>query len=266
MCSLEEAMKKTLPAGMTLREKDRISLIFTQEALAEMKSELEKANSLLGRNPEPKKPKEDAELLSPSEYVHLVKVCELYLERKIGTAPSTPERKFEFVNALRYTKSDKVTRTQLHDDLVYVILTGPNGQTYRALLDTGATISAVAERVTESAEKGQWLDSFENKERVNEREVVYANSERGETGRTFENVTFTFGSSQETKIPTLYGMPLPPGIDILLGLDWFRRENPDVDWETGQLKGRKRSLQSEKPRFGTIAQAQVVKSVKEVKR
>ena len=60
--------------------------------------------------------------------------------------------------------------------------------------------------------------------------IVYANSEKGESGRAFERMELTVGDGDKTRIPTLYEMPLPKGVDILLGLDWFRKENPTVNW------------------------------------
>ena len=145
-------------------------------------------------------------------------------------------RVLEIVNAVNYSAKSRVTKIRLHEDLIYIYLTTDDGQTFRALLDTGATVSGIAERLLENPKTSEWINKCENKARLHERDIIYANSEKGQTGRTFENVTFGKSGGGETSVPTLYGMPLPAGIDILLGLDWFRRENPDINWQTGEAK------------------------------
>ena len=138
---------------------------------------------------EPKTP-EETEPISPAEYVHLIKACEIYAKNRQKAKDQGVARVLEIVNAVNYSAKSRVTKIRLHEDLIYIYLTTDDGQTFRALLDTGATVSGIAERLLENPKTSDWINKCENKARLHERDIIYANSEKGQTGRTFENVTF----------------------------------------------------------------------------
>ena len=118
------------------------------------------------------------------------------------------------------------------DDLYFVELTAGDGTKLQGMIDCGATISGVAQSVLKRV---PILRKCEVQARAREREVIYANSEKGNTGATLTDVELSLGT-RKLQLPLLYELPLPHGIDILLGLDWFRRQNPDIDWEKGEIK------------------------------
>ena len=183
--------------------------------------------------------------LTENDYKIVASVLEDFEKNLI---PGPPD-KIEYVNALinvsnvTPVKNDLIVRQD--DDLMYLHLKTPDGRKVRALIDSGASISGVAERLLKEHENfhgEQHTDSFskfENVERMNEKTIVYANSERGKSKRTYENVPFNLHDLEMT-VPTLYEMPLPEGVDILLGIDWFRKENPSIDWDALTVKLRRK--------------------------
>ena len=185
--------------------------------------------------------------LTENDYKIVASVLEDFEKNLI---PGPPNR-IAYVNALinvtnvspvvndLVVENDLIVRQD--DDLMYLHLKTPDGRKVRALIDSGASISGVAERLLKEHENfhgEQHTDSFskfENIERINEKTIVYANSERGKSKRTYENVPFNLHDLEMT-VPTLYEMPLPDGVDILLGIDWFRKENPSIDWNALTVK------------------------------
>ena len=161
-------------------------------------------------------------LLSMAEWSHILQLR--------GDATETKNQsKVAYVNALKKHVHVQTLSLNLHDDLMYLLLKTKSGHILRALLDCGASISGVATRVLETPDIWPDFASTENAERKGERSIVYANSEKGESGRAFQKMALMIGESK-TRVPTLYEMPLPRGVDILLGVDWFRKENPNVNW------------------------------------
>ncbi len=175
-------------------------------------------------------------LLSSEEMVNIIKLIDQFEEVRVGNKSYADP--VGYINAIKGNGDDSVS-LDLSDDLLFLILKSESGETWRALLDSGASISGVASRIRKD-KAADWARDFEpfvNSERKDERTVIYANSQKGSTGNTLENVTFSVAESDEkTSVPTLYEMPLPTGIDLLLGLDWFKAENPLIDWQEASLK------------------------------
>jgi len=174
---------------LTPVEVARVHLALAKETLQNLRDvsktpllEILEAESL-----EPKTP-EETEPISPAEYIHLIKACEIYAKYRQKAKDLGLARILETVNAVNYSAKTRVTKVRLHEDLIYLYLKTNDGQSLRGLLDTGATVSGIAERLLDDPKTSEWINKCENKARLHERDIIYANSKKGQTGRTFENV------------------------------------------------------------------------------
>ena len=171
--------------------------MFAQEELAELKEvsktkrplTLEEITSTPTKrvNVDSSQEDNDRVLLSMAEWNHIL---------QLRGDNETKKSRLSYVNSLKKHAHVETLTLNLHDDLMYLLLKTKSGHTLRALLDCGASISGVATRVLETQEI--WLDfaPTENVERKGERSIVYANSERGESGRAFEKMALTVGDSK----------------------------------------------------------------------
>jgi hypothetical protein len=143
---------------------------------------------------------------------------------------STVENQIEYVNLINYTPSSTKAKVSLHDDLMYLVIE-TNDTTYRALLDSGATISGIATRVLETPSGKSNFEKSKAEGRDQEKTITFANSEISKSGSTYVDTPFKIsGTDRKMSIDNLYEMPLPEGVDILLGMDWFRKQNPQINW------------------------------------
>ena len=74
---------------------------------------------------EPRTP-EETEPISPAEYIHLIKACEIYAKYRQNAKDLGLARILETVNAVNYSAKSRVTKIRLHEDLIYIYLTSHN--------------------------------------------------------------------------------------------------------------------------------------------
>jgi predicted aspartyl protease len=186
--------------------------------------------------PKQREDNELSELLSGDEMAYLIDRCAAILEAE-------PDRLgLDYVNLLKLHRSDEL---KLHyiEDLMFIVLTDTSGKTYRALVDTGATLTAVSAKSVSDTDATEFWEKYQNRARRGEKTVVYANSERGKTGNVYENVELTNGDTRNTlSFPVMHEMPLPPGVDILIGLDWLRQVNPIINFKDGTMRKAKTEI------------------------
>ena len=169
---------------------------------------------------------EPEKLFTDEQYGLLVSMAEAFVKDDVNK-----DKTAAYVNQVKM--NDKACSTSLAEDLIYLKIQGPNKTELKALVDCGATVSGIAEHCKTGLE---WMSKHECKSRKGERLVTYANAQRSKTGRTYEDVKLTVAKTDVSVIlPTMYEMPLPKGIDMILGLDWFRITNPIIDWTTGTV-------------------------------
>jgi hypothetical protein len=109
----------------------------------------------------------------------------------------------------------------------------------RCLVDSGATISCFSESFVDKNESH--IETFEDKtqEKVT---VTFANDESAVAGKCYSGLSlYEATTRQQLAPPTLHTLPLPDGIDCILGMDWLKQFNPVINWETREVEFRKSS-------------------------
>ena len=102
----------------------------------------------------------------------------------------------------------------------------------RALIDSGATLSCISSRIL--AKQTNMLRPY--RAEVDNVEVAFANGETTKTSQAFNDVTMTEETSKtDVRFGRLYELPLPKGIDMVLGMDWLRETNPNIDWKNNTM-------------------------------
>jgi hypothetical protein len=102
------------------------------------------------------------------------------------------------------------------------------------LIDSGASISAIASRCT-AAHENEFAD-YKMTEPP-EMAVTFANDEQANTTAAFTGMSlFERVTEKEVIAPVLHELNLPQGIDGLLGMDWLKQYNPSIDWTNGTLQ------------------------------
>ena len=104
----------------------------------------------------------------------------------------------------------------------------------RCLIDSGATISCVATKFVEKNKREFTQHEQNSAEPVM---VTFANDEQSPAGRCFHGMKFYEKVTRAQLCPPdLHELPLPDNIDCLLGMDWLKRFNPVINWQSGELE------------------------------
>ena len=103
----------------------------------------------------------------------------------------------------------------------------------RCLVDSGSTISCIAQRCTNKN-----TETFKQyKSNDSTISVTFANDEQSDSEVSYKGLPLCeTQSGARLDPPRLHELNLPDGIDCLLGMDWLKQYNPDIDWASGQLK------------------------------
>jgi hypothetical protein len=183
-----------------------------------------------------------------------IAALEQELEQSVKQGAS---RQIDFVNCLMVGSATTRLERDPTDDLIYLNVTmkGIDGK-LRALLDSGASISGISASVA-----NEWADALEAFKAPDEpaRTVFFANGKKGETGGAYSALKFReFSSGTTVAVQTAFELPMPPGVDIILGRDWFREAQPEIDWTDGSVTlSKKASITGRTTAIGQVEKARL---------